>query len=99
MKKNRLILSGLAVALLGASAAFAAPHMGGFGPRPHGGPGMAAHSHEQREMKRIPDGAVGFNASGKKVRVPRTLQSAGKVDLTYAKYREIVAMMGVETGQ
>ena len=57
MKKNRLILSGLAVALLGASAAFAAPHMGGFGPRPHGGPGMAAHSHEQREMKRIPDGA------------------------------------------
>ena len=57
MKKNRLILSGLAVALLGASAAFAAPHMGGFGPRPHGGPGMAAHSHEKREMKRIPDGA------------------------------------------
>ena len=54
------------------------------------------HTYTYALRERIPDGAVGFNASGKKVRVPKTLQSAGKVDLTYAKYREIVAAKQLE---
>ena len=60
MKKNRLILSGLAIALLGASAAVAAPHMppmGGHGPR-RGGPGMPPPPHAmQRDRARIPENA------------------------------------------
>ncbi|MBQ8091543.1 MAG: hypothetical protein IJ233_12450 [Pyramidobacter sp.] len=60
MKKNRLILSGLAIALLGASAAIAAPHMppmGGHGPR-RGGPGMPPPPHAmQRDRARIPENA------------------------------------------
>ena len=62
MKKSRLILSGLTVALLGASAAMAAPNMpqmGGFGRHHHGGPGMPPPPphHMQHEMERIPDNA------------------------------------------
>ena len=61
MKKNRLIISGLAIALLGASAAVAAPHMppmGGPGPR-RGGPGMPPPPPHamQRDRARIPENA------------------------------------------
>ena len=60
MKKNRLILSGLTVALLSATAAMAAPNMPPMGdPAPrHDGPGMPPPPHQmQHEFKRIPDNA------------------------------------------